>query len=671
MGCLWSLQVLQACVLRLAKNCWIRPEALKEAFLLPTVCRRAPHLSTLEAATSLQQPSLGPDARGRRIKEALEQPFWSELEGALAARLWRALERPGAPLPLLYGVKRFILLLMHKARLEECNPHSTEHCLSAKVDRLWLHQRPLAAAGTPEEASARRWLEVQGGAVKCVSGLSIGQERCGTVIVPGRDLDAAQLSTLLASLPALTSIGWLMLRADLHRSPTRAAIRAFLAGAARAIARCASLQTLSLRISLVGGLAGQLPKALVRELASVRSLEDVSLDFEACEANRPDWPVTFSLAHLVAGLAGLTRLRTLILTVRNVCMEATLPASVSRLAQLNYLGLRGFHGLRCEPGWARLPALARLNIVGCEFAGDGEAALPGMDALGALTSLDLHWCPSLRLLPTSLWRLSQLRCLSHHPYKHSLAGVPRSALPVPGLPLGAPCFASLTHLTLAGYNLHTPPGGAPYCFASLTHLTLAGHSLRAFPPCILGATRLTHLDLSRCCFEQLPEGVSALTGLEDLHLGWPAPAEDEVGGSVDARALGSLAAFPHLRSLCLENCSLLFCSDFQAAAAHPSLERLTLWTAYPDSGPSCAAFLGFACALLKRGRARVLCLAGSSVQGAGRGSSSSFRAALAAMGPPFDVYAYSSDEESADEEPFDEEPFDEASFDEDYSSDEL
>ena len=217
-----------------------------------------------------------------------------------------------------------------------------------------------------------------------------------------------------------------------------------------------------------------------------------------------------------------------------------------------------------------------------------------------------------------------------------------------------------------------PPGGAPCCFASLTHLTLAGHSLRAFPPCILGATRLTHLDLSRNCFEQLPEGVSALTGLEDLHIGWPSTAEDEIGGSVDARALGSLAAFPHLRSLCFENCSVLFCSGFQAAAAHPSLGLLKLWTAYPDSGPSFAAFMRFAAALQDLGRARILCLAGSSVRGAGQGCSSSFRAALAAMGPPFDVYAHlDSDEECSEEGPFNEALFNEASFDEDYSSDEV
>ena len=508
--------------------------------------------------------------------------------------------------------------------------------LSAGLVCWWLYQHPLAAAGTPEEASVRRWLKVQGDAVVSICHLSVRGQTVDNA--SGRDLGAERLSTLLASLPALTSIKYLVLSADPHRTPTAAAVRAFLAGAARAMARCSGLRALHADIALLGRLADQLPRALVRELASVRTLEDVSLFFKASEAGRPDWPATFSLAHLVAGLASLPRLRALTLMMSRVGMDATLPASVSRLAQLTSLRLHGFFGVRCEPGWARLPALARLRLYACEFAGDGEAALPGMDALGALTSLELQRCPSLRLLPASLWRLSQLRCLSYlrHMYE-DLAGVPRSALPVPGLPLGAPCCASLTELTLAGHNLHMPPGGAPCCFASLTHLTLMGHNLRAFPPCILAAMRLKHLCLTDCCFGQLPEGVSALTGLEALHLGWPSPVIKEVGGSIDARALGSLAGFPHLRRLSFENCSVLFHSDFQAAAAHPRLERLELVTAYPEPGPSCVAFLGFVWALMQRGRARALSLAASRVRGAGQRSGLNFRAALEAVGYPLKV----------------------------------
>jgi len=374
----------------------------------------------------------------------------------------------------------------------------------------------VAAAGTPKEASARRWLQVQGGAVKCVRDLTVGEE--AEDHVPGLDL-AGQLSTLLASLPALTSIDELVLQTDPHTATTAAAHQAFLAGAARAIARCSSLQQLNLLIEFYNG--DQLPLALVRELASVRTLEEVTLSFYADEADRPDWPVTFSLATLVAGLAGLPRLRALSLAVQNVCMDATLPACVSRLARLTSLSLSGFHGLRCERAWARLPALAELWFGECVFASNGENALPGMDELVTLTRFGVWNCPSLQVLPASLWGLTQLRYLAHCGEDSELALVPRDALPV----------------------AFVPAGGAP-CFASLTHLNLAGSRLQAFPPGALAATRLKHLDLGDCCFEQLPEGVSVLTGLEELRLGRHAAGDMDFGGCLDARALGSLSAFP-------------------------------------------------------------------------------------------------------------------------------
>jgi len=568
-----------------------------------------------------------PDPCGRRFKEALEQPFWSTLDRTFGGVLCQALKQPGARPPFLSVTASKISTCSGATcgctRAQPVAAHCRASTMSTKHGswtRAACDQLSLAAAGTPKEASAWRWLRVQGAAVKCLSGfiVSPGEESDAP---DGRDLEAGQLSALLASLPALTSIR-LDLRADLHHRPPAAAVRAFLAGAARAIGSCSGLQTLYLKVTLLGGLADQLPEALLRELASARALEEVTLWFKACRADRPDWPATFSLAHLVAGLAGLPRLRALAVMVGNIDMDATLPACVSRLAQLTSLRLCGFDGLRCAPGWARLPALVSLEFEECVFAGDGEAALPGTDALVALTSFTLWKCPSLRLLPASLWRLPQLLRLSHLLQDPDVGGVPRGALPVAGV----------------------PAGGAP-CFASLTHLTLSGHNLAVFPPGILAAVRLAHLDLSLCCFEQLPVGVSALTALTELRLGRHAAGGLEVGGRLDARALGSLACLPKLRILSFANCSVLFASDFQAAAAHPRLERLELETSYPALGPSCMAFLGFVYDLLQQGRPDVLELIFAAVQGvgAGRRESHRFRAALEAVGFTLDDGALSDD----------------------------
>jgi len=438
---------------------------------------------------------------------------------------------------------------------------------------------PLAGAGTPEEASARRWLEVQGLAIKRVHRLDV------------LDMDAELLSTLLASLPALSSISCLRLRALPGAAP--AATRAFLAGAARAIGCCRCLQHLELHVHLVGGLANQLPDALGRLLAEARSLEEVSLSLTSFTVGgRECEPPAANASHLFTGFAGLPRLRALSLSLDAVHMEPALPACVSRLAQLTSLSLHGFAGLRCEPGWARLPARVRLDFEDCSFrSGDGEAALPGMDALAALTSLSVWNCPGLRTLPASLWRLPQLRRLRHAASQWE-PRAPRAALPTAGVPAGAPCSASLTSLGLVGCNLGALPLG------------------------ILAMTRLTQLDLSQSCLGRLPEGVSALAALEALHLGLH-KSNKATWGTFDARALGSLASFPHLRSLSFSHCAVLFSSDFQAAAAHPRLRHLRLDTSFPARGPSCAAFLGFVHALLQQRRPGVLEMGLLFVDGAG------------------------------------------------------
>ena len=117
------------------------------------------------------------------------------------------------------------------------------------------------------------------------------------------------------------------------------------------------------------------------------------------------------------------------------------------------------------------------------------------------------------------------------------------------------------------------------------------------------------------------------------------------GVRLDARALGSLAGFPKLRILGFANCRMPFCRDFQAAAAHPRLERLELETSYPALGPSCVAFLGCVYDMLQQGRPDVLELVLAAVQGAGAGRRDShrFRAALEAVGFALDYGALSDD----------------------------
>jgi hypothetical protein len=456
---------------------------------------------------------------------------------------------------------------------------------------------PLAAPGTPAGDRAWRWLQKQGATVTHVCGLAVD------------DADVEQLSTLLTSLPVLVSIGALGATGGLilqaRSGATAAAVPDFLAGAARAIGRCSCLRHLDLSIGLSDERADRVPGTVWLYLAEVCALEHLKLNIWSGRWYKSNASAKANAPHVLTGLAGLLQLRTLSLTLSNVCGGATLPACMSRLVQLTSLYLSGLCGLRCAPGWARLPALVCLQFASCEFAADGEEALPGMDALAALTSLELWNCNGLPVLPTSLWRLTQLRRLAHCLWCEA----PRDELPFWGL-----------------------PACASACAASLTGLSLMGHNMPTWPAGVLAATRLTQLDLSANSFEQLPEGVSVLTALQELSLGRRTADDMEIGGALDARALGSLAGFPALRHLSFSNCSVLFGPSFQAAAAHPRLVRLELETSYPACGPSCQAFLGFAIALLQQGRAGVLRVDNSIVMGAGEHDSHRFWGALQAVG---------------------------------------
>ena len=437
----------------------------------------------------------------------------------------------------------------------------------------------------------------------CISGLAVV------------DADAERLLALLTSLPALRSICGLYSVSGLTlRPPPGAALAAaqdFLALAARAIGRCSCLQDLHLVINLADKPADRVPATFWQYMAKARALEHLTLTVRSGAADAHDGSATTNVSNLITGLAGLSRLRTLTLSLDIACQGATLPACVSRLVQLTSLSLERLRGLRCAPGWARLPALECLTFEWCGFSGDGEAALPGMDSLVSLTSLSVAECSGLHVLPTSLWRLSQLRCLFHWT---------RRLAPVASLPATAPCFPFLDSLSLSS-NLPT------------------------WPACVLAMTRLADLDLTGSCFERLPEGVSALTALTWLGLGRHY-APGEVGGSLDVRALGDLACFPNLCGLSFDHCSVLFDSSFSPAVAHPCLEHLVLIKSYPACGPSCRAFLVYVVALMQQGRADMLLHGlGSIVQGAGQQDSQSFRGALQAVG--FALHDDDSDSASA------------------------
>lgn len=177
---------------------------------------------------------------------------------------------------------------------------------------------------------------------------------------------------------------------------------------------------------------------------------------------------------------------------------------------------------------------------------------------------------------------------------------------------------------------------------------LSGVNLSAFPAGILAMSRLVRLNLAYCCFKQLPEAVSVLTALTALDLGRHSADGMQIGGVLDAQALGSVAGFPHLRGLWFHRCSVLFSPSIQAAAEHPRLVFLRLTTPYNASGLSCKALLGFAHVLLQQGRPDVLDLQASQVEGAGYQESQLFLNSLQRMGLMYDDdWFLESDDENA------------------------
>jgi len=97
------VQVLQACAVQVIKQAPHTRERWKQAIMLRTVCRRAPHDDTGRALERLGGLSWSHATSDRRFKQALEAPSWTTLHPDTMCRLWRALGRAGALLaPLLF-----------------------------------------------------------------------------------------------------------------------------------------------------------------------------------------------------------------------------------------------------------------------------------------------------------------------------------------------------------------------------------------------------------------------------------------------------------------------------------------------------------------------------------------------------------------------------------------
>jgi len=97
--------------------------------------------------------------------------YWTAIHADLATRLWRALGRHGARLSWM----------TYRSCRTQCAPYSISR---------YPHSR--AGAGTPEEASAWRWLRVHGAAVRSIDDLTV--------------FDVEPLSILQLALPALEKI---------------------------------------------------------------------------------------------------------------------------------------------------------------------------------------------------------------------------------------------------------------------------------------------------------------------------------------------------------------------------------------------------------------------------------------------------------------------------------
>ncbi len=155
----------------------------------------------------------------------------------------------------------------------------------------------------------------------------------------------------------------------------------------------------------------------------------------------------------------------------------------------------------------------------------------------------------------------------------------------------------------------------PVLPVSVTHLQAAA-ALQAFPEQALALQQLAHLDVSDNHFSALPAGMTVLSNLQYLSLGFSSDfarvlLENGAGTLriLDAAALGDLSAFPCMTSLTFSHCQVAFSDDF-GVRHHARLDKVLFHLARPCQGLSAAALLALHRQLVGSGRGGVECRAG-------------------------------------------------------------
>jgi hypothetical protein len=259
----------------------------------------------------------------------------------------------------------------------------------------------------------------------------------------------------------------------------------------------------------------------------------------------------------LALLRGLPHLTSVVLGPR-FPLTCSVPAGLSRLTELD---INSWRGVVFEEGLG-MPGLQTLMLVSHSLR--NYVQLPALQGLPGLTELRVN---DRVLVPRDLTPLRFLRKFCH------FAWAEQALTWTPVLP------------------------------QSLTVLQATGR-LQAFPEQALALRQLAYLHLDENCFTALPAGVTALSKLQYLTLGFPESSHPDDGDPrmriLDAVALGDLSAFPCMTILRFSNCQVALPHDF-GVRRHARLKTVLFDCAKPCRG-STAALLALHRPLVGSGR---------------------------------------------------------------------